>query len=343
MKKIFLIFLLFFIFLLSFFVKKTVNLPGSTESSQITGWIAYWDKEKSKEIVETNGKNINTLSPIFFMINENGNGIKDTGMDKQYYLKKARELNVKLLPVIGDEFDRVRVEKVLFEKRSQDMFIDSLIKEAETNKYSGYAIDVETLEANDEEAFTNFVKNTSETLKINGLELNVILFAKEETERYIPAVVQNYQEIGRYADKVSLMAYGYHNESTAPGAQAPESWYREVLRYSTEQIPKDKLEIGLSTHGYLWGGEIAEPLTFPEIKKIEGYNSSMVKYNQSSAILEMEREGEKYELWFENAKTVQEKIEIARNEFGINKFAIWRIGAEDPTIWNYLENSSVRE
>ena len=43
-------------------------------------------------------------------------------------------------------------------------------------------------------------------------------------------------------------------------------------------------------------------------------------------------EGSLRHVWFEDAKSIQEKIDMLK-ELGVDQFVFWRIGGEDPRIY----------
>ncbi|WFR71357.1 hypothetical protein P9209_20230 [Prescottella defluvii] len=43
-------------------------------------------------------------------------------------------------------------------------------------------------------------------------------------------------------------------------------------------------------------------------------------------------DGIAHEVWFENARSVEAKADLARHH-GLAGIALWRLGGEDPSIW----------
>ena len=51
--------------------------------------------------------------------------------------------------------------------------------------------------------------------------------------------------------------------------------------------------------------------------------------------LETDIGGTKYQVWLEDAESIQVKLNVMKaNEIG--GVAVWRLGYEDPTIWNVI-------
>ena len=47
--------------------------------------------------------------------------------------------------------------------------------------------------------------------------------------------------------------------------------------------------------------------------------------------------GQRREVWFENAASIAHKIDLV-NKWDLNGFALWRIGMEDPAIWDVIKS-----
>ena len=50
--------------------------------------------------------------------------------------------------------------------------------------------------------------------------------------------------------------------------------------------------------------------------------------------------GNRHEVWFENADSIEAKVDIAW-DLGIAGLALWRLGLEDKGIWTMLANDVV--
>lgn len=305
---------------------------------EVYGWTAWWDEENTFKSLVIAIDYIDGFSPTLYHIEPDGSLGELVVDNREELLGLAREYNFDITPVIGDDFDSERVDLLLYDKQIQDDFIKRLVEEAEKENFKGWDVNIESVDENDREVFSSFIKNLADTLHQNGLTLTVTLFARGEEETFTGALAHDYEEVGKSADRVQLMLYGYHNDETDPGAQAPLSWYREVLGYVVRKIPREKVVIGLSTHGFDWGGKQVEALTYPEVTGRIKKHSASFNYNwdEGSVVSIYEKDDQKHTMWFEDAQTIRDKMAIALREFNINKFIIWRIGAEDPNLWHHL-------
>jgi spore germination protein len=312
------------------------------QKPEITGWFAAWDQEKADDSLPQVMGKIKIFSPMLYRIQPGGVLARHSIKNRAQIIKYARDKEISIAPVISDESDPVRVSRLLNFESVQKKFVDDLVSEAKEENFAGWSIDIEQLRSSQKESFSNFIKNTASKLHENNLKLFVIVFAKDEKETFNPALAHDYKTIGSVADQVQLMTYNYNNELTKPGGQTPSDWYRRVLSYAVKNIPKEKILIGLSTHGYDWGGTEVTGLTYPEVQGLLDQHKALVKYDKenSASVATYEDSNKlKHTIWFEDARSISEKMQIAEKEFGINKFAFWRISAEDPSLWNAIEDN----
>lgn len=311
----------------------------SLSEAKIVGWMAYWDEKNTLDALPVSIERFAIFTPVLYRINEDGTLGKYTVLYKGEFLEMARNKNIPIMPQIGDDFDFERVSLLIDDEEIQNAFIQSLTGEAQKEGFIGWDIDIESLKIKDKDAFTRFVQNVAKALHKNNLKLSITVFARVGDDNHEAAIAQDYKAIGKAADEVRIMMYGVHNEDTQPGGQAPLTWMRQVLKYATKNIPPEKIVVGLSTHGYDFVNETAEPLTFRQIEKRIGEATASVRFDEkvSSAVFEYQRDDDDHVIWFEDVRAIGEKMLISLNEFNIDKFAIWRIGAEDPKLWELLK------
>lgn len=214
------------------------------------------------------------------------------------------------------------------------------------NPYSGVTIDFEGLYGKAQrEGLSAFLTELDAALDKLGKSLYVTVQAVTEGEHYDG---YDYRAIGNAADKVILMAHDYNAvdlrgfEGTAyykTTALTPLASVYVSLRAATDPdtgvADKSKLAIAVSFSSLAWtikDGKLVEPSpSYPAVDTIykrlsqpeavlgwsDTYKNPYVSYTTES--------GEDIFLWYENGRSVSEKLTLARL-FGINGVSVWRIG-----------------
>jgi spore germination protein YaaH len=61
---------------------------------------------------------------------------------------------------------------------------------------------------------------------------------------------------------------------------------------------------------------------------------------RQSPHVSFEADGKKTELWFENARSLRTKMELAR-QMGFRGISAWVAGQEDPAFWDMLDDWTI--
>lgn len=214
--------------------------------------------------------------------------------------------------------------------------------------YSGVTIDFEGLKGEDQKAgFNIFLSLLTEQLKSRGMSLYVTVQPTLADGVYNDGY--DYRYIGSVSDKVILMAHDY-NTTSLQGFVGTEyhkttaltpiaSVYQSIgaitdAKTGVEDKGKIVLAISFATIGWeiTEDGKVksAEPVR-PAISTVSArlaqpdtvtgwsdtYKNAYMTYRTE--------DGRKIFLWYENARSVNEKITLARL-LGINGVSLWRIG-----------------
>ena len=248
---------------------------------------------------------------------------------------------------------------ILLDSTQRSQAVNAIVNELETNystigynPYSGVTIDFEGMKGNALKAgFNAFLTELSVKLKTLNKTLYVTVQPATSDGYYYDSY--DFRTIGSLADKVILMAHDY-NETTMPENLLGSEYYRNTpvtpfasvyyaLKAITDQntgvedTSKIALAISFSSVGWeLENGKLAEtssvrptPSTiYTRLKGGAAMGYSAVYRNPY--ITYTTEEGKDIFLWYEDERSVNDKIELAKL-FGIKGVSFWRLG----TIPNY--------
>lgn len=200
--------------------------------------------------------------------------------------------------------------------------------------YDGIQIDFELIPGRDADNFISFLKELSDLAKKEEKIFSVCVPARVKT---ISDDVFPYKKIAALSDKVVVMAYDEHWSSGEPGPIASFKWCQRIVDYAVTVIPQEKLIMGLPFYGRTWGDKKpAQAWYFSGInrimkengaKKVEYINGiPSVKFNMDVQVTG----------YFEDAYSTVQKMRLY-NFKNVKNIAFWRIGQEDPDIWNWIK------
>ncbi len=313
--------------------------PTPPPKSQLSAWIAQWDQDQALVNLDTVKNNLSSISPVWYSITQNGRIIEMPNLtSKPQITKLAHTANLSLLPTIVNEFDHKRVSTLLKNKPLQVSQIDKLVKIATQSGFSGYDLDWEQISQSDRDNFTNFVTLFSQKLHQNNLILSVTVHAQNGLpDDWEGTKGQDYPTLGAQADLIRIMAYDYHYEDSSPGPITPLEKLEEALKYAKTTLPADKIVLGLPTYGYDWTPTKGEGLQYQEIiDRLASLNASSYRDDTSFELRsDYTQKGIDHHVWYVDKDAILKKIDLARS-YGVYQFCFWRLGGEDPDIWDAL-------
>ncbi|NMB39143.1 MAG: SH3 domain-containing protein [Firmicutes bacterium] len=204
---------------------------------------------------------------------------------------------------------------------------------------SGINLDLENVPAADKDALTEFVAELSRKLQPDGLEITMAVPAKTSDNAnsdYTGAY--DYAQLSKYVDKLVIMAYDQHYRGGTPGPIASVQWVESVIQYTLSQVPADKIVLGIPNYGYDWPKSgTAQGLTYNQTMQLAASEGANVRW-QSNDKVPYFKYGNGHEVWFENRYSIKYKLELV-NKYKLNGIALWRLGQEDPGIWQVINDT----
>ena len=227
--------------------------------------------------------------------------------------------------------------------------------------FDGVTINFEGLRGERAKAeFTAFLTELSTYLRANGLTLYVTVHPATIDGIYFDGY--DYRAIGRLADRVILMTHDYHPRSLEGfvgtawqrhAALTPINEVRRALEAITDPTTgvedRSKIAIAFSFQNVGWFVDednraiSPAPVTVAMETVLMRMAQPDTVFGWSEAylnpyIIYTTESGERVFLWYQNSRSVAEKLQLARS-FGITGVSVWRMGIIPNTPeWNVWEN-----
>ena len=130
------------------------------------------------------------------------------------------------------------------------------------------------------------------------------------------------------------MTYDQHTAPDAPGPVAGLPWVEASLRWVLGSVSRKKLYLGLPLYYRQWlGGKVNEGTYGDAIALAARVGASpQLDAAQVEKTFEFEEEGERGVVWFQDADTLRQRLELVRR-YKLQGFSAWRLGHEDPSAW----------
>jgi spore germination protein YaaH len=253
---------------------------------------------------------------------------------------------VRLLPTVQNfaegEWQGQLVADLLADPARADAHRAALVDLALTNDWDGVDIDYEALPPTAGPQYTAFLTALRDDLHAEDLELTVAVPART-SDADPGTLAYSYQLVGQIADQVRVMTYDHSWSDSEAGPVAPVDWVGDVVDYAVERVPREKLMLGLPTYGYDWVGTRGVNLPAADAVALAEEVGAEPTWDDEAAAwtFRYERDGEQHTVWYEDARSLERKQQIAVEE-GLRGVAIWSLGGEDPQVWTSVAAAAGR-
>lgn len=324
------------------------NMVSKKTQVFVKAAIPYWDQENALLSFREHIDYIDYINLFWYYVEEVGTiATYQYAKEDKEIIDFAHKHSVKVFAVITNlpeqgSWDSRRVELVIKDRSSREKHIENIVTKLELFGFDGVDIDYEEVEASEKEDFSLFIKELSNTLHKRGKIVAVALHPKTIHSQKGNGEFQDWKKISDYADHLNIMAYGEHWDESEAGPIASIGWVKSILEYAKGlTISPEKFFLGIPLYGYDWNkddGEVAEGLTYIDVQSLLRKYNAKEYWDESpkSPSFFYTRNGEKHEVWFENAESIKEKILLADGA-GLGGVSFWRLGREDSRIWSMLE------
>lgn len=209
-----------------------------------------------------------------------------------------------------------------------------LVAEAIRGGYSGVVMDFAGMTARDLDELLAVAGTITDTAHAHNLRPVVIAVPADDTAGY-PG-----QLLASVSDLLLVLSYDQHGEGTAPGSPASPEWFGQKLRARAAEAGSNRIVAAIPVDGYRWvrHGD-ASRITFEETSRLLQRTGSRIERDPVTHTLHAQVENS--EIWMSDSELVNILVRDARR-MGVNRFALWRLGGEDPLLRAQPDSQTIR-
>ncbi|MBB6242027.1 glycosyl hydrolase family 18 protein [Rhodanobacter sp. MP1X3] len=332
-------------------------LLSSAVHAEPTALFYLMSTQKSVDSMVAHVDKIGLLVPTWYGVDAEG---LVNGAPNDFVLNLARQHHLPVMPILSMTAGRKGFHELLHDETAKQQMIGSLLQQATEHGYVGFQFDFESISWTDRDAYSLMAKQTAEALHKHGLKLSIAVvpnapghagegpFSKWMWQYWRGAY--DLAALGKYADLICLMTYDQSTRWTTPGPVDGMPWMLKHLEYALKFVPKEKLSLGIALYGYRWF--TGDPV------KADGTEASNISadYIDADASFPLAREQGaqiqwdpvEHESWYyfyrddmrewvfmPDARSFNDRLQLV-NQYGLEGFCSWVLGAEDPKIWDAL-------
>lgn len=289
------------------------------------------------------------FTPFTYGIREDG-GLVD--LEDAVMLEVTEEYETKPLMHLSTlteegRFSNERASMIFNDSQKQEALIEEILRVVQQKGYLGVDVDFEFIFPEERYDYITFLQNLRLRLNPLGYPLFSALAPKtSDMQMGMLYEGHDYAGIGAAVNGVLLMTYEWGYTYGPPMAVAPIENVRRVVEYAVTRISRDKIFMGVPTYGYDWklpyeSGNPGAPSVSP-VKAIElarRYRADILfdETAKSPWFRYTDESGTLHEVWFEDARSIQAKLELAKG-FGLRGIGYWNAMREFPQNWVVLNH-----
>lgn len=298
----------------------------------VIGGVAGNDTLK-EAVAQTKG--LNVISPTWFKLSDNeGNFVS---FSTENYVAQAHNMGLEVWGLVDDFSYEVDIYTILSSTTRRNHLVQGLVQAALNCGMDGINVDFETIGNATGPHFVQFLRELSIQCRLNNLVLSI--------DNYVPFNFNDYynrEEQGVVADYVIIMGYDEHwHGSDDVGSVSSIGYVRNGIEKMIEEVPSSKIINALPFYSILWrtnGTDITDDyVTMVNQSAMVAQMGMQTQWDEETCqnYGELVSGSTTYQIWLEDLDSIQVKLNVMKN-YDLGGVAVWRLGYEDPAVWNLI-------
>jgi peptidoglycan-N-acetylglucosamine deacetylase len=307
-------------------------VPGRSLS---IGFYANWD-QTSFSALEKDLPHLDWVIPTWLSVKGDDIGIRNDLDHRGLEAIRDQDPDKPIFPLLQNsvdgKWDSVGLAKWLADPAKRAARLKEIIDFLDFNQCQGLTVDFEEVPDAAQPNLQTFLKEMSAAFKPRGWK--ILLSVPFDDDSW------DYAAYSKIADYLILMAYDEHWETGTAGPVAGQGWYEKLLDQRMKDLDPDHTIVAIGNYGYDWGkpGTQAEDVTFPDVARIAHMQASSIDFDadaENPHFTYKDSAGQAHNVWFLDAVSAFNEVHAA-DIYRPAGYAVWRLGAEDPSIWTVL-------
>jgi spore germination protein YaaH len=200
----------------------------------------------------------------------------------------------------------------------------------DSSRYRGVVMDFEGMTPRDLDQLLSFTRAVADSVRAHGVSTVIIAVPAGDTAAYPAALLL------QSADLIMPILYDQHWSDSPPGPIASPEWVTRNLGTRVAEVGAGRIVAAFPLYGYRWRRTAAtEVISFDDARRLATTtNIPLVRDHASATLHASSPEG--WELWVSDRVLLETLVRGAR-QLGVRRFALWRLGLEDPAVWDFID------
>lgn len=306
----------------------------------LTWEYATYKTADPKDINKLSG--VHVVSPTWFHLQEDGLVSNKADLE---YVQWAHKNNYQVWGLFSNSFDLELTHQMLADPELRIKVIKQLLSYAELYDLDGINVDFENVYLKDKELLVQFMRELTPLMHEKDKVVSIDVTFKSTSETW--SLFYDRKKLGEIADYVIVMAYDEHwSGSPTAGSVASLPWVENGLKGILEDVPSEKVILGVPFYTRLWTETIAEDgtkevtsqaLSMDKAQEWIAEKNAKVQYDSKSGqnYVELIEGNITYKMWLEDGQSMEKRIDLMK-KYDLAGIAGWRRGFESENFWNEI-------
>jgi cellulose synthase/poly-beta-1,6-N-acetylglucosamine synthase-like glycosyltransferase/peptidoglycan/xylan/chitin deacetylase (PgdA/CDA1 family) len=300
---------------------------------QVVAFYVPWDDASRTSLVRHIGQ-IDWLVPVLATVNgpkHDFNMLNDRVLDAVLRSGTSRP---KILPLIQNfsngQADGPGFAALLHDPKARARLLDQIEPMLGRWQASGMVFDFEDLPVTAQRDYLRFLAEAKARFGPKGLLVTVAVPVGNPE--------WDLKAYARIADRLFIMDYDEHETSSEPGPIASQRWFVDRMREAVAAVGPAKSIVAIANYGYDWkkGNKEAGIVSVEDAWLTAHDSETQIHFDPESGnptFNYADDDGVAHSVWFLDAASAWNQLRAA-DSVGVSAVALWRLGSEDPGIWD---------
>ncbi|MGE8205819.1 glycosyl hydrolase family 18 protein [Heyndrickxia sp. NPDC080065] len=324
--------------------QEKTKLPMIREPIHLTWEAIYTKTPDPANLPKMPG--VNVVSPTWFKL-KNGKG-EVTNLASESYVKWAKKNGYQVWALFSNSFDPDLTKEAFSHYETRKKIINQLLTYMKTYQLDGLNIDIENVSPEDGPLVTQFVREASAYLHKAGkfVSMDITFIAKGNWSEFYER-----DKLATVVDYLIVMAYDEHwGNSPTSGSVASLPWVKNNLEQLLNEVPSNKLILGVPFYTRLWKEEVKDGKTLVSSQTLSMEQAKAWIKEKNLKTTEDAESGQNYveysdpktdtvyKMWLEDERSLRKRAELAAH-YKLAGVASWARYFGDQSAWLALQTS----
>jgi peptidoglycan-N-acetylglucosamine deacetylase len=318
---------------------KKLVLPSPPPLS--VGFYVNWD-DSSYASLAKNIHQLDWLIPEWLHLSAGTEPLKYDIDEKVIKLAKSKNPTLKILPLVNN-FDQEKwnskaLTHWISSSESRTLLVHKLTDFVQKNGFDGLTIDFESVPKASQVDLLAFMSELHKVFAVHGWRVvQTVPFSDSDW---------NLSRYAQVTDDLILMAYDQHYNSGKAGPIAAQEWFDHTLDRQMSKLDPAHTIIALGSYGYDWktdkqGHTEGDDVTYQEAMLAARDSEASIHFDETmNPHFAYKEDDTIHNVWFLDAVTVYNQVQASK-DYHPAGYALWRMGSEDPSIWQFFTHRNL--